>query len=68
MPGTLKEGFKVRRIQGLKTTMPRSPLEGNQYFLGKGNHLPGGAPELVIDSVPTADSKNVRTIITVKVD
>lgn len=35
---------------------PRSPTPeaGNEHFLGAGQHLPGGAPEIVIDSVPTS--------------
>ncbi|MBV6325294.1 hypothetical protein [Duganella violaceipulchra] len=68
VPGTLKDGFKVRKITLIRDAAPRSPLEGNQYFLGKGNHLPGGSPELVIDSVPTIDNSNVKTIFEVKVD
>ena len=61
--GTLQSGFKVRQVDNIVDRMPRSPLEGNQYFLGAGNHLPGGAPEMVIDSIPTADTKGVTTLI-----
>jgi len=46
---------------------PRSPLEGNQYFLGPGNHLPGGAPEMVIHSIPTVDNDVVSTLLKVSV-
>lgn len=50
---------------------PRSPLEGNQWFLGPGQRLPGGAPEMVVDSIPTADmnttATSVKTILHVKV-
>ncbi|WP_249126436.1 RHS repeat-associated core domain-containing protein, partial [Aeromonas popoffii] len=53
-PGSLSEGFNVRRIDGISEMNPRSPLSGNDYFKGPGQHLPGGAPELVIDSVPTS--------------
>ncbi|MDN3639400.1 hypothetical protein QWY82_11345 [Simiduia curdlanivorans] len=67
-PGTLKEGFKIRKVDNIADKMTRSPLEGNQYFLGPGNHLPGGAPEIVIESIPTIDTKDVTTLaeITVK--
>jgi len=47
VPGTLQDGFKVRQVIGIKDMRPTSPMEGNQYFQGPGNHLPGGAPEMV---------------------
>ncbi|MGY3866525.1 hypothetical protein [Aeromonas bivalvium] len=53
-PGSLSEGFNVREIKGINSMSPRSQLSGNDYFKGAGQHLPGGAPELVIDSVPTS--------------
>jgi filamentous hemagglutinin len=40
-------------------------LQGNEYFQGAGQHLPGGAPEMVIESIPTVDSAKVKTITTV---
>lgn len=66
-PGTLHAGFKIRKITSITNANPRSPLEGNKYFLGKGEHLPGGAPEVVIDSIPTKDSIFVKTILEVEV-
>ncbi|WP_439890804.1 two-partner secretion domain-containing protein [Ralstonia sp. 25C] len=66
-PGSLADGFKVRQVDGISGMSPRSPMEGNQYFLGPGQHLPGGGPEMVIDSISTTDSANVRTLTTVKV-
>lgn len=66
-PGSLKDGFKVRRIEGLGDRSPRSPLTGNGLFQGGGQHLPGGAPEIVIDSIPTAPSPGVTTPLTVHV-
>lgn len=39
---------------------PRSPLSENNYFKGPGQHIPGGAPELVIDYVPTSTSIMLR--------
>jgi RHS repeat-associated protein len=65
--GSLADGFKVRQVDGITGMSPRSPMEGNQYFQGAGQHLPGGAPEMVVDSIPTTDSANVSTITTVNV-
>ena len=65
--GSLAQGFKVRRIDGITGRNPRSPMEGNQYFQGSGRHLPGGAPEVVIESVPTVDQPGVTTILDVSV-
>lgn len=44
---------------------PNSPLQGNEYFQGAGMHLPGGGPEMVIESISTVDSAKVKTITTV---
>jgi filamentous hemagglutinin len=52
--------IKIRQIDGIRDLHPRSTLEGNEYFLGPGEHLPGGGPEMVINSVPTSDSKGVK--------
>ncbi|MCX8474598.1 MAG: LysM peptidoglycan-binding domain-containing protein [Sphingomonas sp.] len=67
VPGALQGGFKVRQVTGLQASNPYSPMTGNQYFLGAGNHLPGGAPEMVINSIPTVDSGAVTTVLHVKV-
>lgn len=64
-PGSLSDGFKVREISDIRNLSPSSPLEGNSYFRGPGQHLPGGAPEMVIRSVPTTDSDQVSTVLTV---
>jgi hypothetical protein len=42
-------------------------MAGNNYFRGAGMHLPGGAPEVVINSVPTVDNGFVKTLLEVKV-
>ncbi|WP_207389162.1 hypothetical protein [Marinobacter halodurans] len=65
--GALQEGFKIRQVDNVVDRMTRSPMEGNQYFLGPGNHLPGGAPEMVIDSIPTVDANGVTTLLEVLV-
>ncbi|WP_275540918.1 RHS repeat domain-containing protein, partial [Citrobacter europaeus] len=59
-PGSLSDGFNIRRVDGISNMQPRSPLSGNDYFLGPGQHLPGGAPEMVINSVPTSASVTIR--------
>lgn len=66
-PGSLQNGFKVRQVTGITDMMPRSPLAGNDYFLGAGQHLPSGAPEMVINSIPTAGNATTATILTVMV-
>jgi len=63
--GSLQEGFKIRQIDNIIDKICRSPLEGNQYFQGAGNHLPGGAPEIVINSIPTLDTEEVTTLLKV---
>nr|WP_317620498.1 PAAR domain-containing protein [Pseudomonas chlororaphis] len=60
--GSLKDGFKIRQVDNVIERMPRSPMEGNQYFLGPGKHLPGGAPEMVVESIPTKDMDGVKTL------
>ncbi|MTV41477.1 type IV secretion protein Rhs [Duganella radicis] len=67
VPGTLQGGFKIRQVTGIQGMFANSPMEGNQFFLGAGNHLPGGAPEMVIQSIPTVDNHAVQTILKVKV-
>jgi len=66
-PGSLQGGFKIRQVDNIKGRSPRSPMEGNRFFLGAGNHLPGGAPEMVVDSIPTVDGGGVTTLVTVTV-
>ncbi|WP_323155766.1 PAAR domain-containing protein [Pseudomonas alvandae] len=58
----LKGGFKIRQVDDVVGRMPRSPMEGNQYFLGPGKHLPGGAPEMVVESIPTKDADGITTL------
>ncbi|MCK8294953.1 type IV secretion protein Rhs, partial [Erwinia amylovora] len=64
---SLSGGFKVRKINGINGLNPRSPLAGNDYFKGPGQHLPGGAPEMVINSQSTTDNSIINTILTVSV-
>ncbi|MCS3472905.1 putative Zn-binding protein involved in type VI secretion [Pseudomonas sp. JUb42] len=60
--GSLQGGFKIRQVDNIADRLPRSPMEGNQYFLGPGKHLPGGAPEMVVESLPTTDGGGVKTL------
>src|SRR3990167_440514 len=53
-PGSLvKDSFRFSRITEITERHPRSPIDGNRFFQGAGKGLPGGGPELVIDSLPT---------------
>lgn len=65
--GSLADGFKVREVSGINQMSPRSPMEGNDLFLGPGEHLPGGAPEMVVNSIPTTDGPGVTTLTTILV-
>ncbi|MDC9598603.1 hypothetical protein [Xenorhabdus anantnagensis] len=53
---SLLGGFNIRKVEGIRNMNPRSPTDitGNKNFLGLGQHLPGGAPEMVINSIPTS--------------
>ena len=54
-PKSLTEGFRLTRVPNILERHPRLPIDGgNGYFLGGGKGLPGGGPELVIDSIPTS--------------
>jgi len=67
MKDSLSGGFKIRRITGVRDLSPRSPLEGNKFFTKPGQHLPGGAPEMVINSQSTTDNSVINTILKVNV-
>lgn len=64
-PGSMASGFKVRQVDGVAEMSPYSPLQGNEYFQGAGKHLPGGGPEMVVESIQTIDSGKVKVITTV---
>lgn len=67
---TTMKFIKARKwiyLTSVNARNPRSPMEGNDYFLGAGNHLPGGAPEMVVDSIPTVDGDGVTTLVTIMV-
>jgi hypothetical protein len=54
--------FQIRQVANILDRMPRSPMEGNQYFLGPDKHLPGGAPEMVVESLPPIDVDGIKTL------
>lgn len=68
--GSLDGGFKVREVTNLGEKGARSPLPaaGNAQFTKGGDHLPGGAPELVVDSISTKDTPTSRVIKEVVVE
>lgn len=57
---TLTQGFRLTRIPSLLERAPRSPLGGNNLFTNPGMGLPGGGPELIIDSVSTDSLPPIR--------
>jgi hypothetical protein len=65
-PGSLESSNVLSIVNGVGSRAPRSPLSGNNFFLGGGQGLPGGGAELVIDSIPSAGGPSIRQI-TVKV-
>jgi filamentous hemagglutinin len=65
---SLQNGSKIRSVSGVRERNPRSPLEGNEHFQGGGQHLPGGGPEAVIDSIPSVDTNGVTTLLEIKVE
>ena len=65
---SLKDGSKVRSISDITNQNPRSPLKGNEYFKGPGQHLPEGGPEVVIDAAPSTDTESVSTILKIIVE
>ena len=51
-------------VSDIPDRCPRCPVgnTGNDLFLGGGEGLPGGGPELVIDSIPSAGGDGIRQI------
>jgi hypothetical protein len=58
--GSLNSGFSIRKIDGFHDIKSRSPLNGKYYLLGPGQHFPGDAPEVIINSVPTSTQVSIR--------
>lgn len=64
-PGSLEDGFRISRVEDVAARGPGSPTAGNEYFLGGGNGLPGGGPELTIDALPTGGGPGISQITVV---
>jgi filamentous hemagglutinin len=62
-PGSLESSNVLSVVSDVSSRAPRSPLSGNNYFLGGGQGLPGGGSELVIDSIPSAGGQGIHQII-----
>lgn len=53
--GSLSNGFTFSSVSGINTMFPLSPIVGNSKFLGAGQGLQNGGPELVVDPLsPTS--------------
>lgn len=51
-------------VDGIPTRNPRRPLpnDGNKFFLGEGKGLPGGGPEVLVDSIPSRGGPGIRKV------
>ncbi|WP_434985195.1 hemagglutinin repeat-containing protein [Vreelandella zhaodongensis] len=63
-PGSLEQSNTLSIVSGVADRCPRCPIgdAGNELFLGGGEGLPGGGPELVIDSIPSGGGDGIRQI------
>ncbi|MCY7294599.1 hypothetical protein [Alteromonas sp. a30] len=63
-PGSLEQSNTLSIVSDIPERCPRCPVgnAGNDLFLGDGEGLPGGGPELVIDSIPSAGGDGIRQI------
>jgi RHS repeat-associated protein len=61
--GRLNNGAIISLIENVGARGPRSPLSGNQLFLGSGQGLPGGHPEINIAPIGTAGGGGIRQVI-----
>jgi hypothetical protein len=65
--GSLEGENVISVVNNIADRGAASPIQGNAEFLGGGQGLPGGAPELTIDGIPTRDAGAGITRITLKV-
>jgi RHS repeat-associated protein len=61
--GCLNQGGIISIVENIADRAPRSPLSGNQFFLGPNKGLPGGGPEINIAPINTAGGAGIRQII-----
>ena len=67
-PGSLDTGSVLRQVDNVKDLAPASPLYGNEYFRGPGNHLPNEGPEIVINpTIPRVNNPNITSSWTIEV-
>jgi RHS repeat-associated protein len=64
-PGSLADRFRISKIADIVGRNPASPLVGNEYFLGPGQGLPGGGPELIITRIPTQIEHGIQQILVI---
>lgn len=50
-------------VDDVAARAPRSPVSGNDLFLGGARGLPGGAPEVNIEPINTAGGGGIRKIV-----
>lgn len=59
-PRSLDSGSVIRQLDNVDQLNPASPLDGNDFFRGPGQHLPSGAPEIIINPAqPRIDNPNI---------
>ena len=61
--GRLGKGGVISIVDDVTLRAPRSPLSGNELFLGGGRGLPGGGPEINVAPISTAGGGGVRQVI-----
>jgi len=61
--GRLRQGGVISVVDDVATRAPRSPIGGNDLFLGGGRGLPGGGPEINVAPINTSGGGGIRQII-----
>jgi hypothetical protein len=60
--GSLADGFRISKVEGVAGRSPSSPIVGNQYFRGSGQGLPNGGTEMLVERIPTAGGSGITQI------
>jgi hypothetical protein len=58
-----QEGGVISVVDDIAARAPRSPVSGNDLFLGGGKGLPGGGPEINVAPINTAGGGGIRQIV-----
>ena len=61
--GRLGQGGVISIVDDVALRAPRSPVAGNQFFLGGGRGLPGGGPEVNVAPIGTAGGGGIRQVV-----